>query len=387
MTDPSCFCFRKLSAQSLNTPPFPVAVRGPDIAVPPMKVLIADDDPTIRSELATLVREQGHEVGLASDGAEAIRKLEAEAFDVALVDLVMPRATGLDVLHRIRVVRPSTAFIVITGQGTIEAAVDAMKSGAADFIEKPFEAESLERSLRILEEERRARGVLGAAETVQASLRRSLDDAASRRALLAVLGPAGAPPVGDVRILRLTDDPASPDEYAPDQLYRLNAAVEDHIARTDGPVVYLGDLAPLERVHGREDVAAWIRQLAGRCGGKAGRVVVAAAGAASWEAEAGSIDERLQGLLESLANPVRRAIVGYVFSAGPVAYSAILRRNFVDSSSKLSFHLGKLQSDGLLAKVAGGAYALTEDGRRAWRVLKALAEEPGRQSKVLNHGL
>ncbi|HKZ48840.1 MAG TPA: hypothetical protein VJ397_08670, partial [Thermoplasmata archaeon] len=83
----------------------------------------------------------------------------------------------------------------------------------------------------------------------------------------------------------------------------------------------------------------------------------------------------LQGMLESLANPIRRAIVAYVFSSGPAAYSSILKMNFVDSSSKLSFHLQKLQADRLLEKNPEGAYALTEDGRRAWRVVRALSDE------------
>ena len=60
----------------------------------------------------------------------------------------------------------------------------------------------------------------------------------------------------------------------------------------------------------------------------------------------GAPPEDLQAMLESLANPIRRALVGYVVASGPIAYSAILRKNFVDSSSKLSFHLQKLQSDG-----------------------------------------
>ena len=84
--------------------------------------------------------------------------------------------------------------------------------------------------------------------------------------------------------------------------------------------------------------------------------------------------EGLQAMLESLANPIRRALVGYIVASGPVAYSAILRKNFVDSSSKLSFHLQKLQSDGLLAKGDAGRYGVTEAGQRAWQVVRALAE-------------
>lgn len=83
----------------------------------------------------------------------------------------------------------------------------------------------------------------------------------------------------------------------------------------------------------------------------------------------------LQGMLESLANPIRRAIVAFVFSSGPVSYSAILKMNFVDSSSKLSFHLQKLQADNLLTKNEAGSYVLTEEGRQAWRVVRALGDE------------
>ena len=84
--------------------------------------------------------------------------------------------------------------------------------------------------------------------------------------------------------------------------------------------------------------------------------------------------EGLQAMLESLANPIRRALVGYIVASCPVAYSAILRKNFADSSSKLSFHLQKLQSDGLLAKGDAGRYGVTEAGQRAWQAVRALAE-------------
>src|SRR6266704_3684979 len=74
-----------------------------------MKILVADDDKTLREELAVLLREDGHAILTAADGGEALRTVERESFDVALLDLRMPKATGLDVLHRLRVVRPETA--------------------------------------------------------------------------------------------------------------------------------------------------------------------------------------------------------------------------------------------------------------------------------------
>src|SRR6059036_410182 len=70
-------------------------------------------------------------------------------------------ASGLEVLHRLRVTRPGTAVVVISGQSTIDAAVEAMKAGAIDFVEKPYEVDALRRTLQTVEEERRARILLG----------------------------------------------------------------------------------------------------------------------------------------------------------------------------------------------------------------------------------
>ena len=343
-----------------------------------MKILVADDDATLRSGLRELLEEDGHQVVAASDGGEAMRLIDREAFDVALLDLHMPKASGLEVLHRLRASQPGAAAVMITGQGTIDAAVEAMKAGAVDFVEKPYEVETLRRTLRAVEEERSARKTMsGSSSGVAAGP--ILSEAAARGALLAVLGPAGTPPSGAARVLRIDAKSRPPGVFAPRQLYALNVAIEEHLKEAERPVVYAADLAMLETTHGRADVLAWIRHVSGKCSAKGGTLVLgrvdpalAAEVAADLTADVPS--GPLQGMLESLANPIRRAVVGYVFASGPVAYSAILKKSFVDSSSKLSFHLSKLQTDGLLAKGDAGRYAVTDAGQRAWRVVRAFSE-------------
>src|SRR5438876_10674008 len=157
-----------------------------------MRILIADDDETLRSELAGILLEDGHEVVAAADGGEALRAVEQESFDVALLDLKMPKASGLDVLHRLRVVRPETAVVMVTGQGTIDAAVEAMKAGAIDFVEKPYEVEALQRTLRTVDEELRTRAMLGAVAS-DTKISDVVSEAAGRAALVAVLGPRAKP--------------------------------------------------------------------------------------------------------------------------------------------------------------------------------------------------
>src|SRR5438309_5890403 len=202
-----------------------------------MRILIADDDETLRSELAGILREDGHEVVAAADGGEALRAVERESFDVALLDLKMPKASGLDVLHRLRVVRPETAVVVITGQGTIDAAVEAMKAGAVDFVEKPYEADALRRTLQTVQEELRARTLLGA-PAAEGAIARVLSDAATRKVLLAVVGPRAHPPTGATLVLRIDEEGRPPNVFAANQLFQLNAAIEAHVGRVYRPVVY-----------------------------------------------------------------------------------------------------------------------------------------------------
>jgi FixJ family two-component response regulator len=356
-----------------------------------VKILVADDDSTLRSELAELLRGDGHEVEVAADGGQALERLEAEAFELALLDLVMPKATGLEILHRLRVVRPETSVVMITGHGSVDVAVEAMKGGAVDFVVKPFEIESLQRVLASIADEKRAKQMLFQPAQGPEAVQAVLKDAARRKALLAVLGPEVLPLRGAVRVLRIDGEPKPPNVFTPSQLYQLNAAIEDHVSKTEAPVVYAAGLQSLEQVHGRADLEAWVRHVGARCEAKGGTLVLrdlAPEVVSDLEAGLGVAGAQpgLQGMLESLANPIRRAIVSFVFSSGPVSYSAILKMNFVDSSSKLSFHLQKLQSDNLLAKAEGGAYVLTDEGRQAWRVVRALGDERRRPPILFDSG-
>ena len=356
-----------------------------------MKILIADDDPTLREELKELLRGDGHEVETVSNGEDALHSLQSGGFDVALMDLVMPRATGLDVLHRLEVDRSPTAVVMITGHGSIDIAVEAMKSGAADFLVKPFEVDTLQKTLRSVAEEHQARTMLTRPATVSETRKALLDEAGRRHALLVLLGPDSPPPSGAARVLRIDDAARPPDVFSPSQLYKINVAIDEFVGRTERPVVYAEGLERIEAVHGREDLKAWIRRTGDRCAARDGVLVVAHRDGtlpSEFDAElAGApLEPAVQGMLESLANPIRRAIVSYVFSSGPSSYSAILKMNFVDSSSKLSFHLQKLLADGLLRKEETGAYVLTEDGRHAWRVLRALREERRRPAILFTPG-
>jgi len=106
-------------------------------------VLIIDDEKNIRLTLSQALKAINIETDTASDGEEWLSKLKQKEFGLILLDLRMPEMDGMDVLRRVREIRPDIRVIILTAYGTIESAVEAMKLGAVDFIPKPFSAEEI----------------------------------------------------------------------------------------------------------------------------------------------------------------------------------------------------------------------------------------------------
>jgi DNA-binding response OmpR family regulator len=101
-------------------------------------ILVVEDDDKMRAGLEETLRERGFRVATAENGTEALRKINEEAFDLVLTDLMMPGIDGMDVLREVKKHRPATRVIMITAYGTIDSAVEAMKHGASDYLVKPF---------------------------------------------------------------------------------------------------------------------------------------------------------------------------------------------------------------------------------------------------------
>lgn len=101
------------------------------------KVLIVDDEKSIRRTLREILEFQDYHVEEAADGMECVVKIKQNTYDVIILDIKMPKMDGLEALERIQEISPETAVIMISGHGTIDTAVEAVKKGAFDFIAKP----------------------------------------------------------------------------------------------------------------------------------------------------------------------------------------------------------------------------------------------------------
>jgi DNA-binding NtrC family response regulator len=107
------------------------------------RVLVIDDEADIRESLETLLVLEGYAVDLAQNAAEGLRALDSRAYDLVLLDLMMPDRSGMDVLREVRERDHETPIFLITAYGSVEAAVEALKSGANDYFSKPWDNEKL----------------------------------------------------------------------------------------------------------------------------------------------------------------------------------------------------------------------------------------------------
>jgi DNA-binding NtrC family response regulator len=190
-----------------------------------IKVLLAEDEVQLGQILSNFLAGRGYAVRAVTDGRAALDALRAEAYDVALLDIVMPELDGLEVLKQVRTDADPPEVIIITGNGTIETAISAMKLGAYDYLAKPYRMAEIDVLVRRAWEKRRL---------------------ARENVLL------------QSRLARTTNAGDIETQYAPLQ------AVLDMIARvapSDSPVLVVGESGT-----GKELVAQMVHRLSGRAG-------------------------------------------------------------------------------------------------------------------------
>jgi DNA-binding NtrC family response regulator len=107
-------------------------------------ILVVDDERNIRNNLGMVLEAEGYKVDTASNGDEALTRVKEGRYDIAFVDIQMPKMDGLELLRYLRGLRPKMPVVMLTAYGTVGRAVEAMKLGAVDFLEKPFDPKTIQ---------------------------------------------------------------------------------------------------------------------------------------------------------------------------------------------------------------------------------------------------
>ena len=106
-------------------------------------ILIIDDEKSIRKTLREILEYENYKVEEAGDGSEGLNLLKINQYDVVLLDIKMPKMDGMEALEKIRILYPDLPVIMVSGHGTLETAVEAVKKGAYDYVAKPMDLNRL----------------------------------------------------------------------------------------------------------------------------------------------------------------------------------------------------------------------------------------------------
>ncbi|MHB8173115.1 MAG: sigma-54-dependent transcriptional regulator [Nitrospirota bacterium] len=123
--------------------------------MPDERILVVDDEPGMRSLLSKVLAKSGYSVNAFEKGADALESLNAEDYDLAILDIEMPSMNGIELLKKIKIKDTSLSVVMITAYGSLQSAVEAMRLGAYDYLSKPFEMEEIKHVVgKALERER-----------------------------------------------------------------------------------------------------------------------------------------------------------------------------------------------------------------------------------------
>lgn len=169
-----------------------------------MKVLIVDDERAIRNSLGEILTDEGYEVDTAEDGAAALSSVEKEKYDVIFCDIKMPNMDGIEVLDKLMGMGVDAAVVMISGHGDIDTAVECIKKGAFDFVQKPLdlnrvlitiknatERQTLASQNKVLKKKVYGADMIGESEPMR-RIREMIDKVAPTDARVLITGPNGS---------------------------------------------------------------------------------------------------------------------------------------------------------------------------------------------------
>jgi CheY-like chemotaxis protein/DNA-binding transcriptional ArsR family regulator len=328
-----------------------------------VRLLVVDDDAVFREEFSDFLVSEGHDVLSAPNVRKALELLESEPMDAIFTDLRMPRQSGLELLSEVRHRWPTVHVVMVTGYATVQTAVDAMKTGAFDYIAKPFRGQQVQQVLQLIGEQRRFTD----SNLPSASATEVARQLARRHATMVLLAAASAPPP-DAHLQHLPFDGRSPSELMP----ALEAFLRDH---PNGGLV-IADAGQMLPGHRLDDVLEILRRLRERLDG-VGPFAVGLDPRKIGRPEAVAIRSSVtapavQSALEVLSNPIRRRVLLRLANA-PASFTEAMRAAELEDSPKLAFHMNRLVDGGLLARDEG-QYAITPKGASAVAILRELED-------------
>lgn len=332
------------------------------------KILVVDDEKVVRVTLSDLLSKEGYEVESADSGKAAIEKTKVKKYDVVILDVILPDMNGIEILSNIKRRSPSTQVVIITGFGTIEDAVRAVKIGAYDYVGKPFKKGEIQSLVKRVLEETKLK------EQFQ---KRSLGGNGIEifKKMMGYDSPGLCITTRDPDELQKESN--IPVEYIVklDKLNDILMEVNNFVKDNKSAAVLLFGFEDLLEKYSAEQLKEFVVELSAALETNGAHLVVAynesSMDLESFESFVHEVSEaHTFSVFNILASPIRRESLLYLESQGKSIFTKIQRNLGVENAPNLSFHLRNLKSVGFVEEDSEKRYFLTDMGKEVCGLLK-----------------
>lgn len=323
-----------------------------------MKILIVDDNKTFLSQMKKYLTLKNFDVDVAYRGKDALKML-TKGYDAVLVDLKIPDISGIEIMREARRKGIKTNFIVITGYGEVESAVEAMKLGAIDYIQKPFDMDKL---LQILDKIKSEKKVHPFIDFLKSHI--------NSNTLLISECPEKVKNEYDLdvkKILQLNEKSAG----------EILSLVSESVKK-NGLIIHTG-IKLLDKKGVLKNYLMKLQKLADEKNIKIVFICQDMEEKRLLDVIYGGEIKNVEKMMETCKSPIRRKILHSIMAYGALRYSEIMKLLNIKYSSKIAFHLKKLYEMKLVERV-NGKYKLTPEGEYITKIFDLLVMEKGRIS-------
>jgi DNA-binding response OmpR family regulator/DNA-binding HxlR family transcriptional regulator len=370
-----------------------------------MRILIVDDNKTFLEKLEKILILERHEIRSALSGKEALKLTSEQEFDLLLTDLKMGDISGIDLIRILRDQGLDIMSIVITGYGTIDSAVEAMKTGAYDYILKPFEISNLKAKIKEVERELRLREILSQPVIIDESLIKDsiaqikieeystpfliVSDVDSKEISLKI-------DTNEVSTVRIGYNDGV-NTISPSKLHLIHAKIEEFVTtQKKGTIIFKG-IEELVKTHKWAYVKRFIDNIHNEILSFNFSMIILV----NDESESTDFSQSLlhdalsllsvqafDNIVSIISHPLRKSIINLLKPQGKLNFNKIIEDLEVESSSGLAFHIKKLVQEEILTK-EDNLYLLTERGQYFGEIIYLLEKigfsDPGSRVKVLKY--
>ncbi len=356
-----------------------------------MKILVVDDDITFLDKMEKHLELDNHSVVTSVSSTEALEQLQQEKFELVLTDLKMPDLSGIDLLKTARLGGNDSIFIVITGYGTIESAVDAIKTGAYDYLLKPFELALLKKKIKQVEDELRFRESIKMPQILERltkledfDLSSFKDDFPSPFLVISDINP-------EIIIKRFDLNPATPlwlsfdEENGTILLSKLNSLksrIENFAVQNPKGTIILKGIEILSRFHDWDSIKQFLHYIQTEVLSSKLTLLIlieklsplpSPSPALYYDALSSFVSTAFNKLVEIISHSVRKNIILLLRTLDDLvlSFNEILKKLAIDNSSILAFHLKKLVKEEILIKEKS-SYSLSSKGQYVADVINIL---------------